>query len=464
MLLAAALVSLLSAASRPQLSDAEFTKRTEARILASGVPGAALAVFQDGKLIHQQAAGLADVEKKTPYTPELAFEIGSLSKQFTATAILMLVNEKKLALDATLGTLLEDLPEAWRAATVEQVMHHMAGIPDYEEIAGYDYYNEAHEAADIVRRAVEHQPHFKPGERFEYSNTGYYLLSLIVEKKSGLTLDRFLATRVFAPLGMSSSYALERPAGVTVATGYHGRSGTRTAQPPIAWSATLGAGGIVSTLADMLRWDEALYTERLLPAALRAKLFEPARANDGRTIPYGAGWFTDETRGLAHPSHSGQTNGFSCFYLCFPAQHASVLYHCNTYGGGSDDVPRAAAAHFLPALNYRSLPVPDDDDPETTAEHLAALRQAVLKEGELELLGPGMRRFASEAGFAKEREPLRPLVESSRSFRFLRSRPRGEGADVLEEFLYRQAHAAGETFWTMRFKEGVLVSLNWEDE
>ena len=464
MLLVAALVSLLSAAPRPQLSTAEFAKRTEARILAGDVPGAALAVFQDGRLIHQQAAGLADVEKKTPYTPELAFEIGSLSKQFTATAILMLVNEKKLALDATLGTLLDDLPEAWRAATVEQVMHHMAGIPDYEEIAGYDYYNEAHEAADIVRRAAEHQPQFKPGERFEYSNTGYYLLSLIVAKQSGLPFERFLATRIFEPLEMRSSYGLDRPAGVRVATGYHSRSGARVAQPPIAWSATLGAGGIVSTLADMLRWDEALYTERLLPAALRAKLWEPAQANDGSTIPYGAGWFTDETRGLAHLSHSGQTNGFSCYYLRFPEQHLSVLVHYNTYGGGIGSLARTAAAHFLPALNYYSLPVPSDDDPDATAEHLAALRQAVLKEGELDLLGPGMRRFASEASFAKEREPLRALVESSRSFRPVRERPLGEGADAVEEFLYRQAHASGETFWTMRFAEGVLVSLNWEDE
>ncbi|NOT32442.1 MAG: beta-lactamase family protein [Planctomycetes bacterium] len=466
MLLSAALLALFSGSQpRPQISAAEFTKRTAQRIVASGVPGAALAVFRDGKLIHQQASGLADVEQRNPYTTELAFEIGSLSKQFTASALLLLVAEGKLALDAPLGTLLDDLPEAWRAATVEQVMQHVSGIPDYEESAGYDYYNEAHAAADIVRRAAEHKPHFNPGERFEYSNTGYYLLSLIVEKQSGLPFERFLATRVFAPLGMRSSYALERPTGVTVATGYHSRSGARTAQPPIAWSATLGAGGIVSTLADMLLWDEALYTDRLLPSALRAKLWEPARANDGSTIPYGAGWFTDRTRELTHLSHSGQTNGFSCAYLRFPEQQLSVLVHCNTYGGGRvDAIARAAAAHFLPALNYYLLPAPSDDDPDSTAEHLAALRQAVLKEGELELLGTGMRRFASEASFAGEREPLRALVNSSRSFHFLRQRSLGEGADAVEEFLYRQAHASGETFWTMRFAEGVLVSLNWEDE
>lgn len=452
-----------------QVSEAAFAKSMAGKVAESGVPGAALAVFKDGKVLYQQAVGLADVERELAYSTEIAFEMGSLSKQFTASAILMLVAEKMLALETPIGSILADLPESWRAATVEQVMHHVSGIPDYEEIAGYDFYNQPRAAVDIIRTAAERKPAFQPGERFEYSNTGYYLLSLIVEKASGLAFDRFLATRIFAPLGMSSTYALERPAGVTVATGYHSRSGTRTAQPPIAWSSTLGAGGIVSTLADMLRWDEALYTDRLLPGALRAKLWEPAKANDGSTIPYGAGWFSERTRGLAHLSHSGGTNGFSCYYLRFPEQHLSVLLHCNTYGGRTGSIPPAAAAHFLPALNYYSLPVPGDADPETTAEHLAALRQAVLQEGELELLGVGMRRFATETSFAAQREPLRPLLDSSRSFRFLRMRPLGEGtdredADAVEEFLYRQAHGSGETFWTMRFAEGVLVSLNWEDE
>ncbi len=461
---AALLALVLCLQPGPQMSAAAFAKSFADKVVESGVPGAALAVFQDGKVIYQQAAGLADVERMVAYTTELAFEIGSLSKQFTASASLMLVAEGKLALETPIGSILADLPEPWRAATVEQVLHHTSGIPDYEEIAGYDFYNQPRSAADIIGRASERKPAFLPGDRFEYSNTGYYLLSLIVEKASDLAFDRFLATRIFTPLGMSSTYTLERPAGVRVATGYHSRSGTRTAQPPMAWSSTLGAGGIVSTLADMLRWDEALYTDRLLPGPLRAKLWEPARTNDGTTIPYGAGWFNDRTRDLLHLTHSGQTNGFSCYYLRFPEQHLAVIFHYNTYGGRTGSIPPAAAAHFLPALNYYSLPVPDDADPGCTAEHMAALRQAVLKEGELELLGVGMRRFATEASFAGQREPLRPLLDSSRSFRLLRMRPLGVGTDAVEEFLYRQAHDSGETFWTMRFSEGVLVSLNWEDE
>ena len=447
----------------PQLSAAAFTKKIAAELEACGAPGAALEVFRDGQVIHRQASGVADVESQAAYTADLAFEIGSLSKQFTAAALLMLVGEGKLALDDPIGSLL-DLPEAWGARTVEQVMHHVSGIPDYEAIVGYDFYDQEREPLEIIDAAAGREPSFAPGERFDYSNTGYYLLSLIVERESGLAFDRFLEQRIFAPLEMRSTYTRSRPDGATPATGYHARSGTRTAQPPIAWSSTLGAGGIVSTLADLRRWDEALYGERLLPGPLRAKLWEPARANDGSEIPYGGGWILDRQRGVACLTHSGQTNGFTCDYRRFPEQHLSVLVHANSYGADLGAIARAAAAHFLPELNYYALPVPEDPDPECTAEHWTALRQAVLGEGELDLLAGGMKDFATNARFAGLREPLESRIATSRSFTFLRVQPFEGGPEGTDEFLYRQAHEGGETFWSMRFADGVLVSLDWEDE
>jgi len=452
----------LGAAPAPQLSEAAFTRNLAELQAGDVAPGMAVAVYREGKPLYAQAFGLADVQRKTPYTTEVAFEIGSLSKQFTAAAILKLVERGKLALADPIETRLPDLPEAWRAVTVEQLLHHVSGIPDYEAIAGYDYYDTPHAPADVVAVAAGQRPAFAPGARFEYSNTGYFLLSRIVESLDA-PLDAFLQREFFAPLGMRSTWASTPPAGVTAATGHHARTGTLTPHPPIAWSATLGAGGIVSTLADLRLWDEALYGERILPAALLAKLWQPAHLADGREIAYGAGWFTTELRGLQHLSHSGQTNGFTCAYLRFPAQHVAVLASANAYGSGVDELARAAAVHFVPGLSYAILPVPEDPDPECTAEHWSALRQAVLGEGELELLSSGMRRFAREAGFAKQRDALRRRIEGSRSFRFVRMRP-FEGSADTEEFLYRQADDAGETFWTLRFAEGVLVSLNWERE
>ena len=126
-----------------------------------------------------------------------------------------------------IGAHLPDLPEAWRAATVEQVMHHVSGIPDYEGIVGYDFYNVDREPRAIIEAAATRAPAFEPGERFEYSNTGYFLLSLIVERESGIPFERFLEQRIFAPLEMRSTYTRAPPEGVTPATGYHSRSGTR---------------------------------------------------------------------------------------------------------------------------------------------------------------------------------------------------------------------------------------------
>lgn len=448
----------------PQVSETAFKEKIAGQLAACGAPGAALEVFRDGEVIHRQTFGVANADSQTPYSADLAFEIGSLSKQFTAAALLMLVGEEKLSLTDPIGSLLPDLPEAWRSATVEQVMHHVSGIPDYEAIVGYDFYNSEREPREVIESAARREPAFRPGERFEYSNTGYFLLSLVVERESGLAFDRFLEERIFVPLEMRATTTRSPPAGVMPATGHHARSGTLTAQPPIAWSSTLGAGGIVSTLADMRRWDEALYGERLLPGALRSKLWEPTRANDGSTIAYGGGWILDRQRGVACLTHSGQTNAFTCNYLRFPEQRLSVLVHANSYGVGLAATARAAAAHFLPELNYYGLPVPEDPDPECTEEHWAALRQAVLAEGQLDLLASGMKDFATSARFAALRQPLEKQVETSRSFRFLCVQPFEQGPAGTDEFLYRQAHEGGETFWTMRFADGLLVSLDWEDE
>jgi CubicO group peptidase (beta-lactamase class C family) len=459
-----ALVLSFAPAPPPQLSEAAFHAKIEGLMTASGAPGAALEVLRDGQVIYTQSHGLADTASGTPYSAELAFEIGSLSKQFTACALLALVQDGKLALDDTLGALLPDLPEAWRAITVEQVMHHVSGIPDYEGLAGYDFYNEPRTAEEVLAVAARQKPSFAPGARFEYSNTGYYILSLIVERKSGMPFDQYLAQRLFTPLEMRSTFTATRPPDVKEATGYHSRTGARVAQPPIAWSSSLGAGAIVSTLADLARWDEALYGERILPHARLAKIWEPTHANDGSPIPYGAGWFTDHYRGVEFVSHTGQTNGFSCAYLRFPAAHLSVLVNVNSYGGGIDALGKAAAVHFLAALNDYSLAVPEDEEPERTEEHRTALRQAVLAEGDLELLASGMKDFATGAGFAEMRKSLEPAVRTQRSFRFLRTGTLAGKNGPLDEFLYRATHEAGETFWTLRFSDGFLSSLDWADE
>ena len=448
-----------------QAPDA-FDSAQQRSFQQSGVPGAAVGVFKDGKLIYSKAFGVADEVSKKPFTADMAFEIGSLSKQFNAFALLMLVKEGKLALSEKLGYILPNLPESWRTATVEQTLHHMSGIPDYEEIAGYDFYNKARAPKEIIDSAATKPLDFAHGAKYSYSNTGYFLLSLVLEKKSGMASGKFLEDRIFKPLGMTQTYASTIPSNPNVPTGYHSRTGTRVAQPPIAWTSTLGAGGIVSSMRDLGKWDESLYTEKLLPANLRDKLWETTKTTTGEPVAYGFGWVMGTYRGVARQNHSGQTNGFTCVIHRFPSMHYTVIAFTNTYGGGVVfPLSGLAMSHFAPSLSYKSLPIPKDPDPERTKRHMQAMRQALFAEGDLAMLRQGVKDFATKPEFAKDRDEAKATLTGLKAFQFVRQSTRKNSAgQEIDEYLYRLDNEGGTIFWTLRFIEGLLAGLNWEVE
>ncbi|MEQ1935281.1 MAG: serine hydrolase domain-containing protein, partial [Fimbriimonadaceae bacterium] len=296
---------------------------------------------------------------------------------------------------------------------------------------------------------------------FSYSNTGYFLLGMIVTKASGTEVGDFLERRVFKPVGLTNTYAIHRPEGVIPATGYHSRSGTRTAQPPIAWTSSLGAGAIVSTLEDMNKWDQALYTSKLLPDNLRNQLWSTATTTTGEPVNYGFGWFSGNYRGLIRQDHSGQTNGFTCYYYRFPEQRTMIMVHTNTYGGNVGGIANALSAHYVPGASYLKMKVPADPQPATTAEHLTMLKTSILGEGDMENFSPGIKDFATKDNFKSLREELKPAITTLKSFRLLVRRSPRVGSEV---YIYRHEYEAKTFFLTMRFQGGKLSGLNWEDE
>lgn len=457
------LASILLASPQVQ-SQTEFDQRMDRLFAASKVPGAVIRMVKDGKTVYERSFGMADEEKKTPVTGKMAFEIGSLSKQFVAVAALQLVQAGKLRLSEKVGDIVPTLPEAWKGATLDQVLHHMSGIPDYEEIATYDFYNLPRKPQEIIDQAMKKEPAFKPGEKFEYTNTGYFLISMVVEKRAGMPLAQYMKSRLFEPLGMNSTFTDAKPESVTAMRGYHSRSGIRVAQPSIAWTSTLGAGGIVSTLDDMAKWDEALYGDKLIPKDLLAKIWTPTKLNSGQTNTYGFGWVVGSFRGLKELNHSGQTNGFTCVYRRFPDQHTTVLAACNTYDGNVFGVARAASIRYVPGLNYAALPISDKQDGDQLKKHFDLVRSA-CNGAASDLMMPGIRDFTTAARFAETRKELLGYLNSSNDLKFVRVITRTTSSGVqVKDYLYRQAVSGGVKFWTVGFAGDQMAGLLVEDE
>jgi len=198
----AAVVVLWLSVAAGALAD-PLDRYIDLKLQRSHTPGAALVVIRDGKIVKMRGYGLADVERKVPVTADTVFEIGSITKQFTATAIMMLVEQGKIDLADPIGKYLSDVPETWTAITIRQLLTHTSGIPDYEEIMGYGGYRNPMTSAQIIALAAGRPLDFPPGTKWNYSNTGYYLLTLILEKISGESCARLLHKTIFAPAGMT---------------------------------------------------------------------------------------------------------------------------------------------------------------------------------------------------------------------------------------------------------------------
>jgi CubicO group peptidase (beta-lactamase class C family) len=272
------------------------------------VPGASAILLQDGVALVDAAFGLADLEHSTPATITTNYRLASVSKQFTAMAILLLVADRRLALDDSLERFFEDAPPSWRHITIQQLLAHTAGLLDYEDLIPPDITKQLREG-DVLELVRPHAGGYHaPGTAFRYSNTGYCLLALIVEQVAEQPFAAFLRERIFAPLEMADTIAYE--AGISEvarrAYGYSLRDQGWTRTDQSLTSATLGDGGIYSSVVDLARWDAALATGRLLPEPLLARMFSPqAATSDGAA--YGLGWYLREPK-IAY--HTGETIGF----------------------------------------------------------------------------------------------------------------------------------------------------------
>jgi N-acyl-D-aspartate/D-glutamate deacylase/CubicO group peptidase (beta-lactamase class C family) len=326
----------------------ELVARDEQR----AVPGAAAIVVRDGTIVKRLAWGLADLERGVPIETDSAFRLASVSKQFTAMAIMMLAEEGRLDYEDPIVRFLPELARFGEDVHVRHLLTHTAGLPDYYDVmvqvAGVERPHTRH-ALDVFSRWGE--PRFAPGERYEYSNPGYELLALIVERASGRRYAEFLEQRIFAPLGMKDTVVFDEraPQIPKRAHGYR-REGEGFAlddDDPLNY--LVGSGGIYSSPEDLVRWDRALYGERLVRAETLAEAFRPTRLKGGEEYPYGFGWSLERHLGRRRVSHTGSWLGFRTAIARYPDDGLSVIVLANFAEMDAEGLAGAIAAAYLDA-------------------------------------------------------------------------------------------------------------------
>ena len=301
-------------------------------------------MVQDGVDVVRRGYGLANLEEGVEAGPSTHYRLASVTKQFTAASILLLAEDGKLGLDDPLRSWLPALPEATRGITLRQVLTHSSGLVDYEDVMPDMAEGEQLRDADVLRiLASQDRLYFAPGTSWRYSNSGYALLALVVERASGRSFPDFLRERIFEPLGMESvAYVRGGPEPANRAYGYSEVDGRWVRTDQSSTSAVLGDGGIYASIDDLAKWDAALYGDRLLSAASRRLAFAPAVASDDPDVAYGYGW---RVTGDAL-WHSGETIGFRNVIVRWPERRLTVVLLSNRNDPEPYDTALAIGALF----------------------------------------------------------------------------------------------------------------------
>ncbi len=298
-------------------------------------PGCALGVIRDGKLIYKRGYGMASLEHGSPISPDTVFRIGSVSKQFTAAAVALLAEDGKISLDDDVRNYLPELPAYEHPITIRHLIHHTSGLRDYTNLVSMagidaaDHYTVA-ESLDLIAR--QRGTDFPPGEEYSYSNSGYFLLSQIVERASGKSLRSFSEERMFGPLGMKDTHFHDAPFEVVAKRAYgYSPSDDRGYRIDMTGWEQVGDGSVFTTIEDLLFWDRNFYDNRLGRGgpALIETLQTTGKLSNDEAIDYAFGLTVGEYRGLKRVSHGGSWVGFRAHLTRFPDQRFSVAVLCN---------------------------------------------------------------------------------------------------------------------------------------
>ena len=354
------LVLVIHSAAAGQNRDAKVAALF--RGIDSSSPGAAVLILKDGRPVFQHGYGVTDLRTHSKIDEHTNFRLASVSKQFTAMAIMLLVHDGKLRYDEPLTEIFPEFPAYGKTITTRNLLNHTSGLLDYEDLMTKQYGNtpddqipQIHDAGVLELLEKASTTNFPAGTKWQYSNSGYCVLAMVVEKISGQSFGQFLHDRIFAPLQMTSTLAYEKGKNEVSNRAYghtpQGDGFRETDQS--STSATLGDGGVYTSLTDMARWDEALARHTLLsekemqPALAAVKPTGAPAEENGHPVSYGFGWFVDPYHGHERMWHYGETVGFRTSIQRFPKDGITVIVLCNRADLSAIDLALKIAVLYL---------------------------------------------------------------------------------------------------------------------
>ncbi|MCX2680654.1 serine hydrolase [Galbibacter sp. EGI 63066] len=300
-------------------------------------PGAVIAIVKNGQTLYQRAIGKANMELDVPLVPEHVFRIGSLTKQFTAVGILQLMEKGKLSLDDPITKYIQDYPGYGDSITIAQLLSHTSGIVNYTSMEGFaspDIRRQDMTPQELINYFKNEPVRFKPGERFEYSNSGYVVLGYIIEQVSGMSYEDFMKTSIFEPLKMLDTHYDHTSKVIPGRVSGYSRHGKEYKNADyLSMSLPYAAGSLISSSRDLQRWNQAVLNNTLLDTSSWHMALQPYHINNGTLISYGLGWRMGNIQSIPTVKHGGLVNGFASYSLIVPEEKLStvILTNCNCY-------------------------------------------------------------------------------------------------------------------------------------
>lgn len=428
--------------------DAVFARWTPA------TPGCAVGISENDKIVLSKGYGSADLEHDVPIRPDTIFEAGSVSKQFTAAAVLLLAHEGKLSLDDPVRKYLPELPDYGKPLLIRHMLTHTSGLRDWGSvaaIAGWPRTSRVHTHAHVLDIASRQTAlNFAPGERFSYTNTGFNLAAIIVSRVSGMSLPEFTRTRLFDPLGMTNTSWRDDYTRIVKgrAMAYNEQDGVYHTDMP--FENVYGNGGLLTTVGDLLRWNENFATTRVGGESFVREQETPGRFTDGRTHGYALGLYVGMHRGMREVYHSGSTAGYSAFLTRFPEERVSVAVLCNV------DTNATKLAHAVAdiVLADRLKPDPDPQTPRELSEYSGMYKSELT--GRALRVDPD-RQPLREVRWSFTRDGATATDEYGTTERFARVAPAQPSAEALGGYAGRYWSADAETELTVAADQGEIV-------